>query len=128
MSLTAVSCTAPYKGRECIDLRTIVWDCQTYCETSKDLGVSDPMECKGGCWLLSEYAKPLLAEIVSKGLCTAPDYTTRCIDALDTALMECVAENREVISRDVGTGLFKFAEDLEDRCFKLSANEGSPGR
>jgi len=118
----AASCTSPYRGKECVDLRAVVWDCQTYCETSKEQGVQDPMACKGGCWLLSEYAKPLFAEIVSMGMCVEPDYATRCCQALDEALRECLEENREVITWDVEVGLFKFVHDLEDRCFKLAEN------
>ncbi len=116
------SCTSPYRGKECVDVREIVWDCQSYCENSKDQGITDPMACKGGCWLISEYAKPLFREIVSIGMCVEPDYTTRCCAALDEALRECMDENREVMTWDVEAGVFKFVHDLEDRCFKLSEN------
>jgi len=116
------SCFSPYKGKECVDLRTIVWDCQSYCETNKDQGINDPMECKGGCWMLSEYAKPLFEDIVSIGMCKDLDYTTRCCEALDEALSECLEENREVMRWDVEVGLYKFVHDLEARCFALSRN------
>ena len=116
------SCFSPYKGRECVDIRTIVWDCQSYCETNKDQGIKDIMACKGGCWMLSEYAKPLFEEIVSKGMCKDPDYTTRCCNALDDALGECLEENREVMTWDVEVGLYKFVHDMEDYCFTLSEN------
>jgi hypothetical protein len=105
-----------------VDLRTIVWDCQSYCETNQDQGINNPLECKGGCWMLSEYAKPLFEEIVSKGMCMDLDYTTRCCEALDEALRECLEENREVMTWDVEVGLYKFVHDLEARCFALSRN------
>lgn len=117
-----VSCFSPYKGKECVDLRTIVWDCQSYCETNKDQGIKNPMACKGGCWMLSEYAKPLFQDIVSKGMCMDLDYTTRCCKALDEALRECLEENGDVMSWDVEVGLYKFVHDLETRCFELSEN------
>ena len=122
LCFVAVSCFSPYKGKECVDLRTIVWDCQSYCDTNKSQGINDPLECKGGCWMLSEYAKPLFEDIVSIGLCKNLDATTRCCEALDEALSECLEENRDVMSWDVEVGLYKFVHDLEARCFALSEN------
>lgn len=116
------SCTSPYKGKPCVDVRKITWDCQDFCEKCTDQGITDPMNCKGGCWLMSEYAKPLYAEILTLGTCAEPDYTTRCCEALDAALAECVAENEAVITWDVEVGLFKFAHDLQERCFALYEN------
>ena len=113
------SCASPYKGKQCIDIRKITWNCQDYCEIRKDQGITDPRMCKGGCWLMSEYVKPVFSEIVTLGVCTDPDYTTRCVEALDAVLSDCTSENQEAMTWDVEVGLFRFVHELQDRCFEL---------